>query len=69
MRTLRNPENYTSPKDGAKFLREIADDMEKKSDWVNINVNCWFATYTEVKTSLHKKQAKPIMGIKITEKA
>lgn len=61
MRQLKTPEAYVSFEDGAKVLRQMADDLEKRATtdrMVSIGVNFWFAETERVEASMNKKFSK-----------
>lgn len=58
MRKLSKPENYSSPKDAAQSLREVAETIERGPEWVNYSINFWFATKEEVAVGMQRRQTR-----------
>lgn len=58
MSNIKNPENYSLGKDQAKWLRGLADDIEKNygKTMVNIHLQMWFAAPNDVERAIKRKK-------------
>lgn len=65
---LKNPENYNNGRAVAKYLRQVIDQIESGHEWVNFNLNIWWAPEHRVRESYIKKFGE-VEGVKLFDKA
>ncbi len=63
---LARPESYESGKVVAAMLRKLADEMEKRDDFINCHVQYWFADKERVRKSPELYHGKE-MGARLME--